>query len=116
VRLLERRATLGRLEHFHFEGFSIDGATLNASIRRALGSPDRSVWRFPFWALRLFAPFSRMVRELLEMRYLWTKPLRLDGRKLRAALLDFEFTSLDTAVATTLESAREASEAQVATT
>jgi hypothetical protein len=48
----------------------------------------------------LFAlsPFVTLFRELLEMRYLWQKPIGLDDARLRAFLGDVPATPLDTAV------------------
>jgi hypothetical protein len=36
----------------------------------------------PWFAIRILAPFVETFREMLEMRYLWKKPLKLDNRKL----------------------------------
>jgi nucleoside-diphosphate-sugar epimerase len=44
------------------------------------------VKRFPWWLVRLMAPFHTTMRELLEMRYLWREPLRLDNARLVAVL------------------------------
>jgi hypothetical protein len=39
-------------------------------------------------------PFSAMLRALFEMRYLWQRPHRLDGRRLQALLGQVPQTSL----------------------
>ncbi len=44
------------------------------------------------------------MRELIEMRYLWQVPLRLDNRKLVKLLGEEPHTPLDDAVAKTLSS------------
>lgn len=44
------------------------------------------------------------MRELIEMRYLWQKPLRLNGAKLERTLGTVPHTPLDEAVAATLRS------------
>ena len=41
------------------------------------GQPDLPLRRLPWWALRLVAPVVPLLRELVEMRYLWQQPLRL---------------------------------------
>ncbi|NQV81597.1 MAG: epimerase, partial [Alphaproteobacteria bacterium] len=44
--------------------------------------------------MRLIALFAPMIREVLEMRYLWQVPHALDGTKLQAALPNFQPTPL----------------------
>ena len=44
--------------------------------------------RFPWPLLRLAGPLVPLFRELAEMRYLWRAPVRLDNRRLLAALGD----------------------------
>jgi nucleoside-diphosphate-sugar epimerase len=69
-----------------------------AEASRAVAAP------FPWWALTLAAPVSPFCREVLEMRYLWRRPLRLDNAKLRGFLGAEPHVSLNAAVAFTLES------------
>jgi hypothetical protein len=52
----------------------------------------------PWRALRLAAPFWPMGREVLEMRYLWETPHRIDGARLRAALPELRETPLEAAL------------------
>ena len=48
------------------------------------------------------APFVTTLRELLEMRYLWREPIRLDNTRVTAVLGREPVTPLDTAVEATL--------------
>jgi nucleoside-diphosphate-sugar epimerase len=73
-----------------------------AAIRKALGDPDIKVRKMPWWLVRLASPVVPLFRELLEMRYLWKEPLRMDNTKLTAALGAEPHTPLDEAVRETL--------------
>lgn len=102
MRLLEVPA-LEDFACFHMAGhWDPDGTAMTGAIRRALGRPDLPVRRLPWLALRLAAPFKPLFRELLEMKYLWDQPVRLDNGRLRAILGTEPHTPLDAAVAATL--------------
>jgi nucleoside-diphosphate-sugar epimerase len=79
------------------------GVEIAESIRRAARDPRLPIRRFPWPALYLLAPFVTLFREMLEMRYLWRAPLRLDNGKLLAFLGEEPHTPLDTAVRASLE-------------
>lgn len=101
-RLIDRAGELGRFERFHFGGHWLEpGAEIARSIARAAGR-DLPVKALPWWAIRLIAPFNETMREMLEMRYLWQRPLRLANAKLDAFLDGEPHTPLDDAVRTTL--------------
>jgi nucleoside-diphosphate-sugar epimerase len=104
VRLVERRDELPTFAVYHMEGvWDADGETMIGAIGRATGRKPK-VWSFPWWAMPLLAPFVTLFRELGEMRYLWSQPLRMDNAKLVATLGTEPRTPLDTAVRRTLES------------
>ncbi|OYU98212.1 MAG: hypothetical protein CFE45_17355 [Burkholderiales bacterium PBB5] len=69
----------------HFAGHTLTGAQLQQALADALGRPLRSQ-PMAWWALRLASPFVPMLRALLEMRHLWTRPHQLDGRRLQALI------------------------------
>jgi len=69
----------------HFAGHTLTGAQLQQALADALGRPLRSQ-AMAWWALRLASPFVPMLRALLEMRHLWTRPHQLDGRRLQALI------------------------------
>ena len=58
--------------------------------------------RFPWWLLPLAAPFNTVMRELLEMRYLWRTPMRMTNARLVAELGSEPHTPIDDAVRATL--------------
>lgn len=95
-----------RLEDFaryHMDGFwDADGAQMVAAIRRVLGAPLVKVAPLPWTTMRLASPFVPVLRELLEMKYLWKTPVRLDNTKLKATLGAEPRTPLDDAVRATL--------------
>lgn len=85
VQVAERRAALAPHAVLHYPGLTLTGAQLQQAFEAALGRPLRT-GRFPWPLLRLATPFSPMLRALFEMRYLWQRPHRLEGRRLRALL------------------------------
>jgi nucleoside-diphosphate-sugar epimerase len=86
LRLIERDAELPAFSVFHFAGHWLDHAALAGAVREAAGVSNLPVRRFPWWLVWLAAPFVPMLREMLEMTYLWRVPLRLDNRRLVALL------------------------------
>jgi len=102
VQLAERRRELDPHEVFHFEGHVVDGHSWVEAARRALGDPDRRVRAFPWFWMNFGRPFSPMVRELFEMRYLWQEPVRMRQDKLVALLGDVPHTPFDEAMRTAL--------------
>jgi len=104
ARLVEREADLAQFESFHFGGHWFDqGEQIADATRRAADVPDAPIRRFPWFALYLLAPFIATFREVLEMRYLWTTPVKLDNHKLVAFLGEEPHTDLDTALRRTLQ-------------
>ena len=103
ARLLEREAELPDFARFHFAGHWIGAnADFVAALRSAAGKPELPAKRF-FWPLvYIAAPFAGFMREVIEMRYLWSQPIRLDNAALRAFLGDEPHTPLVEALATSL--------------
>lgn len=106
VELLGRRDSLAHFGAFHMAGhWDADGTQMAASIRRVVlkhagTSPKERT--FPWWLVRLAAPFVTTFRELLEMRYLWRQPVRMSNARLVSALGYEPHTPLDEAVEQTL--------------
>ncbi|MGV8996320.1 MAG: NAD-dependent epimerase/dehydratase family protein [Parvibaculaceae bacterium] len=99
VRLIARGDELADFETFHFNGHWFDeGVQIAKATARVAGVPDAPIKRLPWFALYLAAPFSETFREMLEMRYLWKKPLRLDNKKLVAFLGAEPHTPTDQAI------------------
>ncbi len=104
--LVDRRGALEPFAAFHMAGhWDPDGAAMAraiaAVVRRRAGIAPATA-RFPWWLATLAAPFDVTMREVLEMRYLWREPLRLDNRKLVALLGAEPHTPLEVAVERTL--------------
>ncbi|PWV97646.1 nucleoside-diphosphate-sugar epimerase [Hoeflea marina] len=105
VRLVVRADELPAFSRFHMRGFwDEDGLQLGNAIRRVTGRPDLPTKRFPWLLLRLASPFVPVFRELLEMRYLWKTPLRMDNARLVEFLGEEPATPIDEAVRVTLAS------------
>jgi len=95
---------LPKFANFHFEGFyDADGMQMVEAIRRVAGDPKLKVKRFPWFAVPLLAPFMPLMREVLEVRYLWKEQMHMKNDKLVAVLGHEPRTPLDIAVRTALE-------------
>lgn len=94
VRLTACESELATFERVHFPGYVLSGAEFIAAARQVSGKPGLPAFGLPWWLIALAAPFASMPRELLEMRYLWQKPLLLDGSRLEALLGTVERTPL----------------------
>jgi len=102
VRLIEHRS-LADFSTFHMEGhWDADGTQMVAAIRRVLGGPVVTVKRMPWLVMRLASPFVPLLRELLEMKYLWGNPVRLRNEKLEGVIGPEPKTPLDEALRATL--------------
>ena len=73
-----------------------------APFAAALDRPGLRVKPFPWFLLRLAAPFNETMRELIEMRAFWEHPVRLDNAALIQALGAEPRTPLADAVRATL--------------
>jgi nucleoside-diphosphate-sugar epimerase len=103
VRLLEKSSELEPFAVFHMQGhWDADGTEMIAAIRRTVGNPRIKVAKMPWGLMRLLSPFVPLFRELAEMRYLWTTPVRLDNAHLLSVLGAEPHTPLDAAVRETL--------------
>ena len=104
ARLLDRTADLQPFEVFHFGGHYFErGVDLAEATRRAAGAPDAPIRSFPWFAVYLAAPFVETLREMLEMRYLWSSSVQLDNRKLVAFLGQEPHTPVERALRETLD-------------
>lgn len=85
--LLMRRDALAPFEVFHFAGHWLPrGVQMAETICDVVGIPYSRIGGFPWWALTAISPFVKTFREMLEMRYLWQRPLALDNQRLVAVL------------------------------
>ena len=103
VRLVECARPIAAYEVFHFQGHWFErGAEILERVCRSRGQSTRRIKPFPWWAVRLASPFVEASREMLEMRYLWQRAMRLDNAKLRALIGAESHTSIDAALEATL--------------
>lgn len=66
--------------------------------------PGLAIRVLPWSAIKLAAMFDSVVRELMELRYLYDQSVILEGSKLRRELPDFKETPIAEAIRITLES------------
>ncbi|KWC89382.1 hypothetical protein WL58_06165 [Burkholderia cepacia] len=105
VELIERRDTLEPFARFHLGGhWDADGTQMADAVRRVAQRHGLrpTVRKFPWWFVWVAAPFVTTLRELLEMRYLWREPIRLDNTRVTAVLGREPVTPLETAIEATL--------------
>lgn len=107
VDLLAIRGMLRRYELVNFEGFvvpkQIDFYHL---VARVAGHVNLGISSAPWPLLRVVALFNPIVRELLELRYLWDESLILDGSKMKQLLPGFAGSSVEDAARATVASYR----------
>jgi len=103
ARLIDRENDLADFEVFHFAGHWLArGDGIASSIRRVTGNSKLPILPFPYPLIWALAPFNETFRELLEMRYLWRRPIGLDNSKLVRFLGAEPHTPLDAAMTATL--------------
>lgn len=103
ARLAERESELADFETFHFGGHWLErGVEIAEAVGRVVGNERLPIRRFPWFAVYALSPFIETFREMIEMRYLWRRPLKLDNAKLVAFLGSEPHTPLEEAVRETL--------------
>lgn len=91
------RASLPPHARLHFSGYTLTGEALCAALSRVAGQPLK-VGGMPWPLLRVVAPLVPILREVIEMRYLWDTPHGLDGTALQAVVGAIATTPLDEAL------------------
>jgi len=108
IALLGIRDKLPAFASYHMAGYwDHDGAELGRAIQRVVeshGAKAPKLKAFPWWLIRLAAPFNETLREMMEMRYLWQHAVRMENQQLRKVLGTEPHTPLETALACTLGS------------
>jgi len=103
--LLERRDTLPPFCRVNMAGhWDSDGTAMVTTIQRVVARQGQAaaIQPFPWWMMRLIAPFQPTIRELMEMRYLWQRPVRMANDRLLGILGHEPHTPLEDAVEETL--------------
>ncbi|MEO1376438.1 MAG: NAD-dependent epimerase/dehydratase family protein [Cyanobacteria bacterium J06635_10] len=77
---------------------------LVAIAAQKIGKPDLSVRSTPWGIVSLIGIFSPLLREMVEMKYLFETQIRLDTSKFATLVPDFKTTSLEKAITETLGS------------
>jgi nucleoside-diphosphate-sugar epimerase len=109
VKVAEQRTLLPMFEVLHFAGHSLTGEELLENLarsarRQGLLLPNVPLQRrsLPWPLLRLAGLAVPMLREISEMRYLWSVPHRLSGERLAKLIGEVPVTPLDRALDETL--------------
>lgn len=97
VTLAEMRDSLGQFEDIPFPGYTLSGQQMAAAIAEVTGRAQR-IKRFNWTQVRLLAPFWKLAPHLLEMRYIWSLPHRLDDTRFAQLLPDFVPTPMHEAL------------------
>ncbi|GAB0113657.1 NAD-dependent epimerase/dehydratase family protein [Acidisoma sp. C75] len=99
--LAERERSLPAEARFHFAGHVLQGCGMAEALSPGIGG-GLPVRAFPWALVYAAAPFVTVMRELIEMRYLWREEVLLDNRALVAELGAEPHTPLAEAIAATL--------------
>ena len=99
ARLVDRRTELPAFTLLPLGGHADrTGRMMAEAVQRVLGQPPQPIWSFPWVMLWLGAPFSALLREALEMTWLWKTTLLLDNTALHRLIGEVPLTPLDEAV------------------
>ncbi|EYC49660.1 membrane protein [Hylemonella gracilis str. Niagara R] len=105
--LLKKRHALPAFARFHMAGYwDADGREFGRAIQRVVarrGGQAPKLKAFPWWLMRLVSPFVATLREMMEMRYLWTTEVQMDNQLLVRTLGQEPHTPLEVAIEATLE-------------
>ena len=103
--LADGEASLPAEERLHFGGHYLPGRGMAEAVRRVAGG-TLPIHPFPWLPVYLGAPFNTFLREVIELRYLWRVPLRLDNGRLVAPLGQEPHTPLDAAIRASFDALR----------
>ena len=83
--LVSKRDELEAFNVFHFRGYRTNFVDIAKAIQEATGKKVK-LGKFPWFVIRLMAPFSVQYSGLLDMRYLWNKEINLSDQKMQKVL------------------------------
>lgn len=93
VELSEIRETLPTFADIPFSGYTLTGTELHRAVEAGSGK-SLKLKSIPWGIMSALGLFSPVIREVVEMRYLWNQPHSLSGDTLAKRLPDFEPTPL----------------------
>jgi len=102
------RDDLAAAQRWHFAGHTLTGHELLEALERAAGvlglQPAAGLRRggMPWGVMRVLGTVVPMVREVVEMEYLWRVPHALDGRALQGRVGVLPVTPIDDAMQSAL--------------
>ncbi len=94
VALAEIRETLALYEDVPFEGTNISASALTSKMSKTLGH-NIQITNVPWIAIKIMGLLNPIMREVLEMRYLWDVEHAVDGSKIARLLPNFQPTRLE---------------------
>jgi nucleoside-diphosphate-sugar epimerase len=102
VKVAAIRDRLEPFETFGFSGHAVTGQELKIALEKATGFEltVKPIWWPMMRAVGLVMPLAR---ELAEISYLWQRPHRISGNKLRAAIGDIPHTPFAKAIRNALD-------------
>jgi nucleoside-diphosphate-sugar epimerase len=100
--LAEQRDRLESTSTFHFAGHGVTIGEFVEAVARAASHPVK-VKALPWWAMRLMAIVSPAMRDVVEMKYLWDRPHRLEDPSFATLCGPIASTPLDAAIAASLD-------------
>ena len=74
-----------------------------AAIVWVLGDPSQSIEPLPWWRIQLASALTANMKQLVELKYLWDQPIRLNNSRLLATRGEEPHTPLDEAVRATFD-------------
>lgn len=89
--LADIRATLSNFEDVPFPGHTVTANDIKTGAE-AIMNRELRFTPFPWWIMRVAAPFWELARELHEMRYLWNTDHSLSDVRLRQILPEYQTT------------------------
>ena len=95
--LAARRDAFPAFYALGFPGYTLTGSEMRAHLE-AIAGRKLSLSGMPWTAVRAAALFSPLMREVLEMRYLWREAHTIDGARFRDALPDYQPTPVEKAL------------------
>ena len=87
-------------------GIRLTERAFMADVARVSGHPGLKVQLLPWALVRLIGLFNPVIREFVELAYLYDTTLLLNGARFAQLLPNFRFTPLDEALKATVESYR----------